>query len=260
MNIFERQVGGRRYRVASQSVWDAALQRPFARQAVLGPADPAPMADLGLTRTIGTRRVGDVGALVWVAEQLDLVKLIDQACGVGGPREGPTVGEMVLAVAIQRACAPAAKRHLAGFLDSCLPRVSCLPASAFTGQVFHRLAAQVADAQLERAQIEIARAAVRRFDLSTDVLAFDTAVGLATLVSDTGHVQRLHRTYAGNGSDQAVMGTCLDALGQLHDALDAAEQRTRPASRTLVRDGGSWDALRTFRVEGYHTLLSLPLS
>jgi len=49
-----------------------------------------------------------------------------------------------------------------------------VPAAAFTGQVFHRLAAQVTDAQLENAQIEIARAAVRHFALSADVLAFDT--------------------------------------------------------------------------------------
>src|ERR1035441_8654330 len=95
MNIFERQVGGRRYRIASQSVWDPTKQRPFARQAVLGPADPPPVADLGLTRTVGTRRVGDVGALLWVAEQLDVIKLIDQACGLTAPRGGPSVGEMV---------------------------------------------------------------------------------------------------------------------------------------------------------------------
>ena len=118
MNIFERQVAGRRYRIASQSLWDSARQRPFARQAVLGPADAPPVADLALTRTIGTRRVGDAGALVWVAEQLDLIKLIDQACGLRKPADGPTLGEMVLAVALQRACAPAAKCHLAAFLES----------------------------------------------------------------------------------------------------------------------------------------------
>ena len=224
MNVFERQVNGRRYRVASQSLWDSAKQRSFARQAVLGPADPPPVADLASTRTVGTRRVGDIGALVWVAEQLDLIKLIDQACGVTGPADGPTIGEMVLAVAVQRACAPAAKCHLAAFLETCLPRVSCLPASAFTGQAFHRLAAQVTDERLEKAQIEIARAAAERFELSTDVLAFDTTnfdthiatttkgelarrghakskrsdlrvVGLAALVSATGHVPLLHRTY-----------------------------------------------------------------
>jgi hypothetical protein len=291
MNIFERQVAGRRYRIASQSLWDPARQRPFARQAVLGPADAPPVADLALTRTTGTRRVGDAGALVWIAEQLDLIKLIDQACGLRKPADGPTVGEMVLAVAVQRACAPAAKCHLADFLQSSVPRVSCLPATAFTGQAFHRLAAQVTEAQLENAQIEIARAAVQHFELSADVLAFDTTnfdthiatttagelarrghakskrsdlrvVGLATLVSETGHVPLLHRTYPGNGSDQAVLGSCLEALGKLHDALDDGQQRTRPACRTLVRDGGSWSEQLELDldVEGYFTLISLPLS
>jgi hypothetical protein len=291
MNVFVREVGGRRYRVASQSLWDPAKQRPFARQAVLGPADPPPVADLASTRTVGTRRVGDVGALVWVAEQLDLIKLIDQAFGLTGPASGPTIGEMVLAVAVQRACAPAAKCHLAAFLETCLPRVSCLPASAFTGQAYHRLAAQVTDEQLEKAQIEIARAATRRFELSTDVLAFDTTnfdthiatttpgelarrghakskrsdlrvVGLATLVSETGHVPLLHRTYPGNGSDQTVLGECLNALGKLHLALDDAEERTRPACRTLVRDGGSWSEQLELDLDvaGYYTLISLPLS
>src|SRR3989475_1005155 len=291
MNVFERQVGGRGYRVASQSLWDPARQRSFARQAVLGPADPPPVADLASTRTVGTRRVGDVGALVWIAEQLDLIKLIDQACGLRKPADGPTIGEMVLAVAVQRACAPAAKCHLAAFLGSCVPRVSCLPAGAFTGQAFHRLAAQVTDKQLENAQIEIARAAVQQFDLSADVLAFDTTnfdthiatttpgelarrghakskrsdlrvVGLATLVSETGHVPLLHRTYPGNGCDQAVLGSCLEALGKLHDALDEGQQRNPPVCRTLVRDGGSWSEQLELDldVEGYYTLISLPLS
>ena len=232
-----------------------------------------------------------MGALIWIAEQLDLIKLIDQACGLTGPADGPTLGEMVLAVAVQRACAPAGKCHLAAFLETCLPRVSCLPDSAFTGQAYHRLAAQVTDRQLEKAQIEIARAATRRFELSTDVLAFDTTnfdthiatttagelarrghakskrsdlrvVGLAALVSETGHVPLLHRTYPGNGSDQTVLSECLDALGKLHDALDSAEQRTRPASRTLVRDGGSWSEQLELDldVEGYYTLISLTLS
>jgi len=289
MNIFEREVGGRRYRIASQSLWDSLRQRPFVRQAVLGPADPPPVADLGLTRTVGTRRVGDVGALVWVAEQLDLIKCIDQACGVTPPISGPTMGEMVVAVAVQRACAPAAKCHLASFLHSCVPRVSCLPTSAFTGQGFHRLAAQVTAEQLEQAQIAIARAMVGRFELSTDVLAFDTTnfdthiatttpgelaqrgkakskrrdlrvVGLAVLVSETGHVPLLHRTYPGNGSDQAVLEDCLKALGQLHEIL--AEGEEGRACRTLVRDGGSWSEQLEFDldVEGYYTLISLPLS
>jgi hypothetical protein len=85
-------------------------------------------------------------------------------------------------------------------------------------------------------------------------------VGLAILVSETGHVPLLHRTYPGNGSDQAVLGSCLDGLGKLHDALDQAEQRTRPACRTLVRDGGSWSEQLELDLDvaGYYTLISLP--
>jgi hypothetical protein len=75
-------------------------------------------------------------------------------------------------------------------------------------------------------------------------------------------VPLLHRTYPGNGSDQAVLGSCLSALGKLHDVLDSAEQRSSPGCRTLVRDGGSWSEQLELDLDvaGYYTLISLPLS
>ena len=246
MNIFERVVGGRRYRIASQSVWDPEQQRPFARQAVLGSADEPPVADLGLTRTLGTRRVGDVGALIWVAEQLDLIKLIDKACGIGRPTEGPTVGEMVLAVAVQRACAPAAKCHLAAFLNSCVPRVSCLPASALTGQTFHRLAAQVTDEHLETAQIEIARAAAARFELSTDLLAFDTT-NFDTHIATTTPGKLARRGHAkSKRSDLRVVGL---RRGMFHccTAPTRAMDQTKRCSAHVWPDSASCMMLWTMR-------------
>jgi transposase len=283
-------MSGHMYRIAAQSVWDPVRGRSVARQVVLGPAEPAQVADLGATRTVGTRAVGDVGALVWVAEQLDLVGQIDRACGSLGAKVGPSLGEMVLAVALQRVCSPGPKCDLVEFLEGSVPRASCLRAGAFTGQVFHRLAQQVTDEQLEAAQVAIAKAAVGRFELSTDVLAFDTTnfdtfiatttpselarrghakskrsdlrvVGLGLLVSETGHVPLLYRAYAGNSSDQGVLESCLDGLGALHDALDAGEGRHRPAARTLVRDGGSWSEQLELDLDvvGYYTLISLPL-
>jgi len=289
MHIFEREVNGHRYRIAAQSVWDSQRGRCVARQVVLGPADPPRVADLSATHTVGTRAVGDVGALVWVAEQLDLVGLIDRACGAIGAKGGPSVGELAVAVAIQRACAPGPKRDLADFLDACLPRLSCLPGSAFTGQAFHRVAQQVSEEQLEQAQLAIAKAAVARFGLSADVLAFDTTnfdthidtqtpgelarrghakskrgdlrvVGLGLLVSETGHVPLLYRTYPGNGSDQAVLTSCLAGLAQLHEGLDDAEGRPR-AQRTVVRDGGFWSPQLELELDaaGYYSLISLPL-
>ena len=232
---------------------------------VLGPAEPPPGADLSATKTVGTKAVGDVGALVWVAEQLKLVEQINRACRSTGAKNGPSVGEMVLAVAI------------------------------FTGQEFHSLAKKVSTHELEpheleQAQLAIARQAVSRFKLSTDVLAFDTTnfdthiatttdgelarrgkakskrrdlrvVGLGLLVSETGHVPLLHRTYPGNQADQKVLESCLEGLGQLHDALDEGEGRVRPAARTLVRDGGGWgeELEEHLDLTGYYTLVSLPL-
>ena len=291
MYFFERAIGKRRYRVAAEAIWDPVRGQSYSRQVVLGPADPPGLVDLSATRKVGAQRVGDVGALAWVAEQLDVAGIVDRACGLTTDAKSPSLGEMVVAVAVQRACAPAGKTSLAEFLDGSVARLSCLPGEAFSGQAFHRLAARVTEADLERVQVELARAAVARFELDTEVLAFDTTnfdthiatttpgklarrghakskrrdlrvVGLGVLVSETGHVPLLYRTYAGNGSDQGVLESCLDGLGKLHDALDEGEGRSRPAKRTLVRDGGSWGPQLELHLDmvGYFTLISLPLS
>jgi hypothetical protein len=200
MHIFEREVNGHQYRIAAQSIWDPERGRSVARQIVLGPAGRPPVADLAATRTIGTRALGDVGALLWVAEQLELVGHIDGACGGLGAQGGPSIGELVVAVALQRACAPGPKRDLGAFLDASLPRLSCLPGAAFSGQAFHRVAHQVTAAQLEQAQVAIAQAAVARFGLSTDVLAFDTtnfdthiATGTPGELARRGHAKSKRR-------------------------------------------------------------------
>jgi len=290
MHVFEREVNGHRYRIAAQSVWDPARGRSVARQVVLGPAAPPPVVDLGATRTVGTRGVGDVGALIWVAEQLDIIGHIDRACGNLGAKDGPSVGELAVAVAIQRACAPGPKRDLGDFLDASVPRLSCLPGSAFSGQAFHRVAQQVTEDALEQAQVAIAKAAVARFQLSADVLSFDTTnfdthiatvtpgelarrghakskrsdlrvVGLGLLASETGHVPLLYRTYSGNSSDQGVLEACLEGLKQLHEALEDGAGRAQPAQRTLVRDGGFWSPQLELDLDsaGYYSLISLPL-
>jgi transposase len=85
-------------------------------------------------------------------------------------------------------------------------------------------------------------------------------VGLGVLVSETGHVPLLYRTYEGNASDQAVLGSCLRGLGELHNALDASDGE--PAQRTLVRDGGFWSEQLELSLDvvGYYSLISLPLA
>src|SRR6266436_1375998 len=60
MHVFERDVNGRRYRIAAQSVWNPVRGRSVARQIVLRPATAAPVADLGgrATRSDRTHRPG----------------------------------------------------------------------------------------------------------------------------------------------------------------------------------------------------------
>jgi transposase len=79
------------------------------------------------------------------------------------------------------------------------------------------------------------------------------------LVSETGHVPLLYRTYSGNGSDQSVLAACLGGLAQLHEALDSAEGRA--SQRTVVRDGGFWSPQLELELDsaGYYSLISLPL-
>ena len=290
MNIFERSIRGRKYRIASQSVWDPVQARSVARQAVLGSAEPLVVADLSAARVAGQRSIGDVGALVWVAEQLGLIGIVDEVCGRSRSRTQPSLGEMVLAVAVQRACDPGPKTELASFLASCLPRVSCLPEEAFTGLAFHRLAKKVTDEDLERVQISLARRIVERFALQTDVLAFDTTnfdthiatttpgelarrghakskrrdlrvVGLGLLVSETEHVPLLYRCFPGNSSDQAVLNDCLRGLHRLQNALDHTGPSGAVSSRLLVRDGGFWspDLEVVLDVVGYGSLIALPM-
>src|SRR6202167_4261141 len=107
MHVFERDVNGLRYRIAAQSVWDPVRGRSVARQTVLGPATSAPVADLAATRTVGTQAVGDVGALIWVAEQLDLIGHIDRACGTLGAKGARRFANLPWAGAFQGASPPA---------------------------------------------------------------------------------------------------------------------------------------------------------
>ena len=54
----------------------------------------------------------------------------------------------------------------------------------------------------------------------------------------------------------------MEGLRLLHEKLDAAEGRRRPAHRTIVRDGGSWGEqleLELNLLAGYSTLIALPL-
>lgn len=286
MHIIEKVVGGRKYRVLAESIWVKERKQPISRQVLLGPAETQSKVNVNQLTIVEKKRVGDVGALLWVAEKLGLVELIDEACGLKRDVKKASAGEFVLAVALQRACQPGAKKDLSEFLNSSVVRASCLPAEAYSGQAFHRVASQVTEEQLEAAQIKIAEAAIEKFQLSTDVLAFDSTnfdtniattnrvsnlakrghakskrsdlrvVGLGVLASEKEHIPLLHKTYPGNESDQSLLTSCMEGLKKLR------ERMTEQGEKTLVRDGGFWSEKleKEIHEAGFGSIISMPLS
>jgi len=256
--IFERSVNGRRYRILATAVRVAGKAHPVSRQVSLGPVESNESFTPSECAEAGVRRVGDVAALIAVADELGVLEAFDAVAPGSG--SGPSLGEMVLAVALQRVCAPAAKRELAAFLEEALPRFSVVRSKAFTGQSFHRITRGVSEETYEAVQLQLARRACELYGLKTDVLAYDTTnfdtfiatttksslarrghakskradlkvVGLALMTSGTHSVPLFHRAYAGNDSDKTVLGETLGILAKLHAELGRGD-------RTLVRDGG----------------------
>lgn len=279
---FEKEVDGRRYRMIAQSARVPGHKHPVSRQVCLGPVhDDEPFVP-ARSEVVGTRRVGDIGALLHVAEQLGVVEAFaEEAPRRGG---GPSLGEVILAVAAQRVCAPAGKSALHEFLEECQPRLSLAGHDEFSGAAFHRLTRGVPEEVYERVQLALARRACELYGLETDVLAYDTTnfdtfiatttesalarrghakskrtdlrvVGLALMTSARDSVPLLHRTYAGNDSDKTVLAATLGSLAKLHDLLGKAD-------RTLVRDGGFAGEQLNLGLEkiGYHAVTVLALT
>lgn len=282
MHTFEREISGRRYRILATTVRVAGRRHPVSRQVSLGPVESDERFVPSQCEEAGVRRVGDAGALAAVAEELGVLDAFDEVAP--GDGLGPSLGEMILAVAWQRVCAPGAKRDLPLFLDETLPRFSVSRSKVFTGQAFHRLTRGVPEESYEKVQLAIARRACKLYRLKTDVLAYDTTnfdtfiattteselaqrghakskrsdlkvVGLALMTSGTHSVPLFHRTYAGNESDKTVLGRTLGSLAALHTQLGAAD-------RTLVRDGGFAGAQLELDLEtsGYKSVSVLALS
>jgi transposase len=282
MNVFEREISGRRYRVLATSVRVVGRKHPVSRQVSLGPVEDEVPFVPSQCREAGFRRIGDVGALIEVADELGVLEAFDEfAPGMG---TGPSLGELVLAVALQRVCEPGAKGELPEFIASSVPRFTALTPDRLTGKAFHRMTRGVDEETYDRVQLAIAKKACALYGLKTDVLAFDTTnfdtflatttnatlaqrghakskradlrvVGLALMTSRTGSVPLFHRTYAGNESDKTVLANTLGVLARLHRDFGGT-------NRTLVRDGGFAGAQLELALgeAGYRSVTVLPLS
>jgi hypothetical protein len=83
MNIFTREVG-RRWEANATGLLPGFCgilpgHCPLLARLCWDQSMPVPSSTWGPFVTLGTRRIGDVGALFWIAEQLDFIRLINRA-------------------------------------------------------------------------------------------------------------------------------------------------------------------------------------
>lgn len=214
---------------------------------------------------------GDTCALLKAAEELDVVKIINQYIPVLEPsgkkpmRDGLTVGGSLLLAAIGRACQPTSK---ASWYDWCkgTSLEYCLKTS------FTKLDSQHFWDQMNALPVEaiphiekaLVQQLITRYQIKPDCLFFDTTnfftfidsentrcelpkrgrnkqkrhdlrqIGLALLVTREEQLPLFHKTYEGNQADVRVFKNNVnDMLGRLRDVL------TELSDITLVFDKGN---------------------
>jgi len=208
------------------------------------------------------RTFGGVAALLDLAQQLDLIGLID--AHLPKRAQGPSVGQYLVLAAINRCLAPTSKRGFwAWYHSTALERLLPLRPADLTSQRFWDHMARVTPAALRAIESELARRVVDRFGVDLGCLVFDCTnfdtfidtatpaelpqrghakskrtdlriVGLALLVSTDFHVPLFSHLSAGNQPDARTFAEVLDALVERYRAL-----ATDLEDITLVFDKGN---------------------
>lgn len=213
-------------------------------------------------REAHVRTFGAVAALLDLAQQLDLVGLIDTH--VPKRAQGPSVGQYLVLAALNRCLAPTSKRGFwAWYHTTALERLLPLRPADVTSQRFWDHMTRVRPEALPAIETELARRVVDRFGLDLRCLVFDCTnfdtfidtatpaqlpqrghakskrtdlrvVGLALLVATDFHVPLFSHVYAGNQPDARTFAAVLAALVERYRAL-----ATDLEDITLVFDKGN---------------------
>ncbi len=225
---------------------------------------------------------GGVAALYNLAQQLELVALIDQYARKR--QQGPSLGQYMLVAAINRCLSPKSKLQMPEWLRSTpLPRWLGVTPEQFTAQRFWDNMDLLGEAQIAAVAEALTQRLIERYQIDLNSLAFDCTnfdtfidteteaqlpqrghakskrtdlriVGLALLVSVDFHVPLLWKVYPGNQHDSLTFAQVLEDLTTRYQALARDCQ-----SITLVFDKGNNSAANQELLEasGYHFVGSL---
>lgn len=213
-------------------------------------------------QSVAISAFGDVLALYDLAEQMNLVSLIDQHA----PKrlQGLSVGQYLLIAAINRAVSPTSKTQLAAWYQQTVLR-RLLPATPkqLTSQTFWNHMERLTEIEIEAIERRLSQRLIERCQLSLRTLVYDGTnfftyintrtpatlpqrghnkqkradlrqVNLGMLVSTDFHVPLFHKVYEGNVPDAAIFKTVTEELRQRYVELAGGCEHI-----TLVFDKGN---------------------
>jgi len=225
---------------------------------------------------------GAIAALYDQAQELDLVRLIDQQ--IPKRHQGLSVGQYLLLAALNRAASPTSKAQLSDwYRHTILTRLLPARAAQLSSQSFWNHMALVAPTDIQSIEEQLSKRLVEHFKLNLRTLVYDGTnfftyintrnpatlparghnkqkrtdlrqVNLGLLVSTDFHVPLFHKVYTGNVNDSTAFQTVSEELAQRYRQLAQGCEHI-----TLIFDKGnnSQEAFDTVDASGFHFVGSL---
>jgi transposase len=217
-------------------------------------------------KAVVVRSFGAAAAAFKVARELDVAGAIDRA--LGGAHGSPSVGEMIMLAAINRACRPCSKRQLGDWYGrTALARLMPRPATALSSQRFWDAMDAVSDEAIAKAETEIVKRCIERYGIELRPLVYDTTnfatfidsanerntvarrghakggrrdlrlIGLALCVALDANIPLCHQTYDGNRNDASEFPHAVALIRARLEQLGLTPEQL--AELTLVYDKGN---------------------
>lgn len=225
---------------------------------------------------------GAIAALYDQAQELDLVRLIDQQ--IPKRHQGLSIGQYLLLAALNRAASPTSKAQLAHwYRQTILTRLLPARAAQLSSQAFWNHMARVSPTDIQTMEEQLSKRLVEHFKLNLRTLVYDGTnfftyintrnpatlparghnkqkrtdlrqVNLGLLVSTDFHVPLFHKVYTGNINDSTAFQTVSEELAQRYRQLAQGCEHI-----TLIFDKGnnSQEAFDTVDASGFHFVGSL---
>jgi transposase len=241
------------------------------RQVYLGRAEDLErrLVETAEPRSVVSRSFGAVAAALGLCSELEVAGTIDRALGAaGGRRSGPSVGEMIMLAAINRACKPRSKRQLGDWHGrTALARLLPAEQKALSSQRFWDAMDVVSDEAIAKAEAEIVGRCIERYEIELRPLIYDTTnfatfidsanerntiarrghpkggrrdlrlIGLALCVALDSNIPLCHQTYEGNRNDSTQFPEAIELIKARLEELGLSEQQL--SQLTLVYDKGN---------------------